>query len=194
MITQQINCETHETHKRAFQLIRMIVDCRLMKDYRKLVDRDAVIQDAYLASYDLIESHCGSDFNIFRARISAIASRVTSKAMRYAYAQRRGGLKTMVSLMSQSGSSYAELFGLSAGSRSPSGYMSSKEVRAILEAAIAELSDTERQIAKLHWVEGYEHRQIAHLLSKNTNTVNTLIHRMRKKLRERVARALGLFS
>ncbi len=57
------------------------------------------------------------------------------------------------------------------------------ENRLVLEAALSELSETERSIILLFSVSGMKHREIAGLLNLNLSTVLSKYHRGLKKLR-----------
>lgn len=57
------------------------------------------------------------------------------------------------------------------------------ENRLVLEAALAELAETERSIILLFSVSGLKHREIAGLLNLNISTVLSKYHRGLKKLR-----------
>ncbi|MDW7661865.1 MAG: RNA polymerase sigma factor [Bacillota bacterium] len=57
------------------------------------------------------------------------------------------------------------------------------ENRLVLEAALAELAETERSIILLFSVSGLKHREIASLLNLNISTVLSKYHRGLKKLR-----------
>ncbi len=60
------------------------------------------------------------------------------------------------------------------------------EDRAVLQAAMAELSDTERQIVLLHAASGLKHREIASLLDMPLATVLSKYHRTIKKMRAKL--------
>ncbi len=57
------------------------------------------------------------------------------------------------------------------------------EDRAVLQSALARLSDPERQIILLHAASGLKHREIGQLLGLPLATVLSKYHRARKKLR-----------
>ncbi|MEM9419197.1 MAG: RNA polymerase sigma factor [Planctomycetota bacterium] len=56
-----------------------------------------------------------------------------------------------------------------------------------VEAALRCLSDDEREAVLLAWVEGYTARETAKQLGRPRGTVLSLLHRARKKLRDRLA-------
>ena len=57
------------------------------------------------------------------------------------------------------------------------------EERAVLQTALADLTDQERQIVLLHAASGLKHREIGQLLDMPTATVLSKYHRALKKLR-----------
>lgn len=60
------------------------------------------------------------------------------------------------------------------------------EDKVVLEAAISELKDDERQIVMLHAVAGFKHREIASVLEMSVNTVLSKYNRALKKLRAKL--------
>jgi len=56
----------------------------------------------------------------------------------------------------------------------------------VLEAAISELKDDERQIVMLHAVAGFKHREIASVMELSVNTVLSKYNRALKKLRAKL--------
>lgn len=58
-----------------------------------------------------------------------------------------------------------------------------RELRALLETALAELPEVQRQIVLLHDLEGWKHREIAERLDLPSGTVRSHLHFARKALR-----------
>lgn len=59
-----------------------------------------------------------------------------------------------------------------------------KELRGVLEDALAEIPDVQREIVLLHDLEGWKHREIADRLDMPSGTVRSHLHYARKALRE----------
>jgi len=58
------------------------------------------------------------------------------------------------------------------------------ELKALLDAALRELPDVQREIVLLHDLEGWKHREIAERLSLPSGTVRSHLHFARKALRK----------
>lgn len=81
----------------------------------------------------------------------------------------------------------------SAPSRSPTPdrEAESSELRALLEEALAGLSEVQREIVLLHDLEGWKHREIAERLSLPSGTVRSHLHFARKALRKALGVTMG---
>jgi len=66
------------------------------------------------------------------------------------------------------------------------GKIPATEDKVVLEAAISELKDDERQIVMLHAVAGFKHREIASVMELSVNTVLSKYNRALKKLRAKL--------
>jgi RNA polymerase sigma-70 factor (ECF subfamily) len=62
------------------------------------------------------------------------------------------------------------------------------ELRAVLDGALAELSEVQRQIVLLHDLEGWKHREIAERLELPSGTVRSHLHFARKALRSALSK------
>lgn len=58
------------------------------------------------------------------------------------------------------------------------------ELRELLEKALSQLSEVQRQIVLLHDLEGWKHREIAERLELPSGTVRSHLHFARKALRK----------
>jgi len=65
-----------------------------------------------------------------------------------------------------------------------------KELRAVLEEAMEELSEVQREIVILHDLEGWKHREIAERLDLPSGTVRSHLHFARKALRKTLGTTL----
>lgn len=66
------------------------------------------------------------------------------------------------------------------------------ELRSILEAALADIPEVQRQIVLLHDLEGWKHREIAERLSLPSGTVRSHLHFARKALRAALEQVPGM--
>jgi len=63
-----------------------------------------------------------------------------------------------------------------------------RELRGLLERALSELTEVQRQIVLLHDLEGWKHREIAERLNLPSGTVRSHLHFARKALRKALNR------
>src|SRR6056297_340555 len=73
----------------------------------------------------------------------------------------------------------------------PDQTLSRTRLREDLEAALAELSEVQREIVLLHDYEGWKHREIAERLDMPSGTERSHLHFARKALRKRLAPTRG---
>jgi RNA polymerase sigma-70 factor (ECF subfamily) len=66
------------------------------------------------------------------------------------------------------------------------------ELRSLLEQALAELPEVQRQIVLLHDLEGWKHREIADRLDLPSGTVRSHLHFARKALRRSLKAVPGV--
>lgn len=74
--------------------------------------------------------------------------------------------------------------GARSGAPTPDRVAENIELRGLLEDALAELSEVQRQIVLLHDLEGWKHREIAERLELPSGTVRSHLHFARKALRQ----------
>jgi len=74
--------------------------------------------------------------------------------------------------------------GASAGGLTPDKVLEETELKRELQAALGELTETQREIVLLHDFEGWKHREIADKLGVPSGTVRSHLHFARKALRE----------
>ncbi len=72
----------------------------------------------------------------------------------------------------------------------PDRQMETTELRTLLEAALGELTEVQRQVVLLHDLEGWKHREIADRLDLPPGTVRSHLHFARKALRQRLGPAM----
>lgn len=73
--------------------------------------------------------------------------------------------------------------GARSGAPTPDRVAENIELRGLLEVALAELPEVQRQIVLLHDLEGWKHREIAERLELPSGTVRSHLHFARKALR-----------
>ena len=66
------------------------------------------------------------------------------------------------------------------------------ELRTLLEEALAELPEVQREIVLLHDMEGWKHREIAERLEIPSGTVRSHLHFARKALRAALGEVPGV--
>jgi RNA polymerase sigma-70 factor, ECF subfamily len=74
--------------------------------------------------------------------------------------------------------------GARSGAPTPDRVAETTELRRLLEQALLELPDVQRQIVLLHDLEGWKHREIAERLDLPSGTVRSHLHFARKALRK----------
>lgn len=79
--------------------------------------------------------------------------------------------------------------GAAGGDPLPDQELSRTRLRERLDAAMAELSEVQREIVLLHDYEGWKHREIAERLDMPSGTVRSHLHFARKALRKRLGDA-----
>ncbi len=67
-----------------------------------------------------------------------------------------------------------------------------RELRRLLEVALAELPEVQRQVVLLHDLEGWKHREIAERLEIPSGTVRSHLHFARKALRKALEEVPGV--
>jgi RNA polymerase sigma-70 factor (ECF subfamily) len=74
----------------------------------------------------------------------------------------------------------------------PDSVTEASELRTLLEAALRELPEVQRQIVLLHDLEGWKHREIADRLDLPSGTVRSHLHFARKALRDALSEMPGI--
>jgi len=78
--------------------------------------------------------------------------------------------------------------GAAGGDPLPDQELSRTRLRERLDAALAELSEVQREVVLLHDYEGWKHREIAERLDMPSGTVRSHLHFARKALRKRLGK------
>lgn len=78
------------------------------------------------------------------------------------------------------------------GAPTPDRVAEAAELRSLLEQALAELPEVQRQIVLLHDLEGWKHREIADRLDLPSGTVRSHLHFARKALRRSLKAVPGV--
>jgi RNA polymerase sigma-70 factor (ECF subfamily) len=74
--------------------------------------------------------------------------------------------------------------GASSRAPTPDRVTETRELRRLLQGALAELPEVQRQVVLLHDLEGWKHREIAERLELPSGTVRSHLHFARKALRQ----------
>jgi RNA polymerase sigma-70 factor (ECF subfamily) len=82
--------------------------------------------------------------------------------------------------------------GARSGAPTPDRVTETRELRRLLEGALAELPEVQRQIVLLHDLEGWKHREIAERLELPSGTVRSHLHFARKALRKALEEIPGV--
>jgi RNA polymerase sigma-70 factor (ECF subfamily) len=82
--------------------------------------------------------------------------------------------------------------GARSGAPTPDKVAETTELRDLLEGALAELPEVQRQIVLLHDLEGWKHREIAERLDLPSGTVRSHLHFARKALRKALKSVPGV--
>jgi RNA polymerase sigma-70 factor (ECF subfamily) len=82
--------------------------------------------------------------------------------------------------------------GARSGAPMPDRVTETRELRRLLQGALAELPEVQRQIVLLHDLEGWKHREIAERLGLPSGTVRSHLHFARKALRKALQEIPGV--
>ena len=74
--------------------------------------------------------------------------------------------------------------GAASGSPSPAVELERLELRRRLQAALSDLTETQREVVLLHDLEGWKHAEIAERLELPSGTVRSHLHHARRRLRQ----------
>lgn len=169
------------------ELIRRL-NPRLFRVARGIVDSDAeaeeVVQEAYLAAFTKLETFRGE------ARFSTWITRITlnAAAMRRRAARPHESYDTVVEI--DRGKASVVPFPMTETER-PEAAMARREVRDMLEAAIASLPAPLRVVFLMHESEGMDIRSIARDLGLNPISVKTRLFRARRRMRAFMEREMA---
>jgi RNA polymerase sigma-70 factor (ECF subfamily) len=127
-------------------------------------DADDACQDAFVAAMERIDD-C-ADPGRFGGWLLQIVRNRARNLLRYHDVRR------------------TEVLEEAAGAGGPVADLERDELRERLQAALAELTETQREVVLLHDLEGWKHREIAERLELPAGTIRSHLHHARRKLRQ----------
>jgi RNA polymerase sigma-70 factor (ECF subfamily) len=157
---------------------------------RDHADAEEVVQDAFLTLYRKVESFEG------RAALGSWLYRVVTNAAlmkrRAKRPEQEVSLDGRLPEFDAGGGRIGDRdFVLADWSQDPEAELLSREMRSLLDRAIATLPGDYRTVLLLRDVEGLSNEAVAEIVGDSVSAVKSRLHRARMALREDVTRALG---
>lgn len=164
------------------------IDAQVNGRLRRYFEAEDVLQEAYAAAYRSI-GDCNFDGpGGFYAWLEAIALNKLQTIERDLHRKKRDVRRERHAdsfpAAGTSSASYPDLFArLSAGQSTPSRHLANREAVAAIISSIARLSDQQRAVIRMHFLEDRPVAEIAAVLGKSNDAVYMLCYRGMKKLR-----------
>lgn len=175
------------------------VDAELNGTLERHLEADDVLQIAYVAAFQAI-GQCQFDGPAgFYSWLEAIALQKLKTANRDLHRQKRDVSRERhadsLGRAASSRSSYPDLFaGLAADQSTPSRQLASQEAAAAVISSLARLSDDQRAVIRMRFLEDWPVSQIAAELGKSEDAVYMLCHRGLKALQEHMGSISRYFA
>jgi len=166
--------------------LRTRIGLRLPSDLQSVVDADDVLQDVYIhAIRDISTCQAGSP-EAFTAWLNGVADHRVGEIIRYLNCKKRGGRMQRVRFgVLGSGSSFGEGVELLADScATPGRSAAGHEAVAAIRNAVDELPPEQREVVRLHALEGQTLAITAQSICRSPAAVRGLVHRAKQRLRE----------
>lgn len=164
--------------------LRRYVEAKIPSRLRRTVSSDDILQDIWITavrSVADVRPHGPDDLDRWLTRV---AQRRIADAIRRAGAAKRGGRDAIMYDRRQT-SSFVDLFSHVSGREgTPSREVSTKEAVHAVQIALAALPEDYRIAIELRYLEGNSQEEIAKLMHKTRPSVNSLLFRGMRKLRE----------
>ena len=157
--------------------LRTALDGLMDRGVRSFVDPDDVLQEAYASAYQTIAGCRFDGPGGFYKRLERIALNKLKDQQRAAGRQKRDRAREMRS-RADTGASYPDLVQrLASPDSTPSRQIARSEAVAAVVSSLARLTDDQRRVVRLRFLEGQSVAEVAAQLGKTEPAVHMLCHR-----------------
>ena len=166
--------------------LRSRIRLRLPGSLQSLVDSDDVLQEVYVQAIRDISTCQAESPEAFTAWLNGIADHRVGEIVRYLSCQKRGGNLQRVRFAAIcSGNSSGDGAGFQADSCPTPGHSAARhEAVAAIRSAVDELAPEQREVVRLHALEGQSLATTAQSIRRSPAAVRGLVHRAKQRLRE----------
>jgi len=163
--------------------LRAAVDAKMDAPVRRYLDVDDVLQEAYVAAFKSVRGCRFSAPGAFYKWLERIALNELVDQRR-ALARRKRDVARDARQPVDAASSYPDLLNrLAAADRTPSHYIARSEAVAAVLSSLARLTDDQRRVIQLRFLQGRSVAEVAARLNKSEPAVHMLCHRALTSLR-----------
>lgn len=164
--------------------LRRLIEGDIDKRFRRHVDPDDVLQEAYIAAFKGAgDCHFDGPGAFYRWLEAIVRSRLKNQLR--ALKQQKRDVHREVFRRPGTSASYSDLIDrLPSPQSTPSQQVSREEAAAAMLSCLARLTDDQRRAIKMRFLEGRPVSEIASSLGKSEPAVHMLFHRGLKALRE----------
>jgi len=164
--------------------LRTDMEKRIAARYRASIDPDDVLQDAYVAAFRSIGGNNFANSVGFHAWLERIAINKLKDHLRALRSAKRD-VARVVQIPHAMASSYVQLSQrLFARDSTPSSHFARQETAAAVVSSLARLTDDQREVIRLRFLEGKPVAEIAVRMGKTEVAVYSLLRRALRALRE----------
>jgi RNA polymerase sigma-70 factor, ECF subfamily len=166
--------------------LRTRIALRLPSALKSLVDADDVLEEVYIQAIRDISTCRAASPEAFAAWLNAVADHRVGEIVRYLNCKKRGG--TMQRARFQGLGSESSSGGgapqLSDSCATPGRQAAQHEAVAAVRNAIEQLGTDQREVVRLHELEGQTLAETAQSIRRSPAAVRGLVHRAKQRLRE----------
>jgi RNA polymerase sigma-70 factor (subfamily 1) len=166
--------------------LRMRIALRLPTAVQSLVDADDVLEEVYIQAIRDISTCRAASPQAFAAWLNAVADHRMGEMVRYLHCQKRGGTmqRTRFEGLGLGSSSGGGVPPWSDSCATPGCQAAQNEAVAAVRNAIDQLGTDQREVVRLHELEGQTLSETAQSIRRSPAAVRGLVHRARQRLRE----------
>lgn len=174
--------------QRYYPRVACIVRVRMGAALRERLTEEDVVQEVFLRVMESIDSYERREDAEWINWVARIVQNVISSQARHHGARKRTAAREVSMSASATGPASGPGFDVAAES-SVAGQASRRELQALLEATLAELSEDQREVILLREYAGYEWRAVAEQMQRSSPEACQELHRRaRQELEKRLAR------
>jgi RNA polymerase sigma-70 factor (ECF subfamily) len=166
--------------------LRARISLRLPTAVQSLVDADDVLEEVYIQAIRDISTCRAESPEAFAAWLNGVADHRVGEMVRYLNCQKRGGSMQRARFegLGSGSSSGAGAPQLSDSCATPGRQAAQHEAVAAVRNAIEQLGTDQREVVRLHELEGQSLAETAHTIRRSPAAVRGLVHRAKQRLRE----------